>query len=139
MSMTSGRFWWISRCPSPQNYLLINALFSALAGTRRVFRYFKGTSQPRWFVMAPVLKTGTPRMAVGKRHMTDRDQSAIVPSSDPEPGSADLYALPEVAIHNLSLGIVIFNDKREVVFCNRRYRDMYGLTAEQVKPGTPTS
>lgn len=76
-------------------------------------------------------------MATGKRHMTDRDQSAIVPATAPE--RADLHALLEVAIHNLSLGIVIFNDKRHVVFCNRRYMQMYGLTAEQVKPGTPTS
>ena len=45
----------------------------------------------------------------------------------------------EEAIHHLSLGIVIFDDKREVVFCNARYRDMYGLSPEQVKPGTPTS
>ncbi len=65
--------------------------------------------------------------------MTDRDQSAI------EPGPSDLHALLEEAIHNLSLGIVIFNDKRQVVFCNRRYMQMYGLSAEQVKPGTPTS
>src|SRR5215475_3070252 len=65
--------------------------------------------------------------------MTDRDQTAI----DLEP--AGLHALLEVAIHNLSLGIVIFNDKRHVVFCNRRYMQMYGLTPEQVKPGTPTS
>ncbi|MGH8337277.1 MAG: PAS domain-containing protein, partial [Gammaproteobacteria bacterium] len=72
-------------------------------------------------------------MAMGKRHMTDREQPAI----DPEP--SDLHALLEVAIHNLSLGIVIFNDKREVVFCNRRYMQMYGLSPEQVKPGTPTS
>ena len=54
-------------------------------------------------------------------------------------GPADLHALLEEAIHNLSLGIVIFNDKRQVVFCNRRYMQMYGLTSEQVKPGTPTS
>ena len=45
----------------------------------------------------------------------------------------------EEAIHHLALGIVIFDDRREVVFCNARYRDMYGLSPEQVKPGTPTS
>lgn len=69
--------------------------------------------------------------------MTDRDHSASVPATGP--GRADLHALLEVALHNLSLGIVIFNDKRRVVFCNRRYREMYGLAPEQVKPGTPTS
>ena len=32
---------------------------------------------------------------------------------------------------------MLFSDKREVVFCNRRYREIYGLTLEQAKPGTP--
>src|SRR5256885_2626632 len=72
-------------------------------------------------------------MATGKRHMTDRDQLA----TDPRP--TDLSARFEEAINNLSLGIVIFDAKREVVFCNSRYIEMYGLSPEQVKPGTPTS
>jgi diguanylate cyclase (GGDEF)-like protein len=65
--------------------------------------------------------------------MSEHDQTKI----DLEP--AGLHALLEEAIHNLSLGIVIFNDKRQVVFCNRRYMQMYGLSPDQVKPGTPTS
>jgi diguanylate cyclase (GGDEF)-like protein/PAS domain S-box-containing protein len=72
-------------------------------------------------------------MATGKRHMTDRDQ----PTSEAEPAS--LQARLEEAIHNLSLGIVIFDANRKVVFCNRRYMEMYGLSPEHVKPGTPTS
>jgi diguanylate cyclase (GGDEF)-like protein len=55
----------------------------------------------------------------------------------PEP--AQLSERLEEAINHLSLGIVVFNEKREVVFCNKRYAEMYGLTPEQVKPGTPTS
>ena len=55
------------------------------------------------------------------------------------PRSAQLSARLEEAINHLSLGIVIFDEKREVVFCNGRYREMYGLSPEQVKPGTPTS
>ena len=54
------------------------------------------------------------------------------------PRSAPLSARLEEAINHLSLGIVIFDEKREVVFCNGRYREMYGLSPEQVKPGTPT-
>jgi diguanylate cyclase (GGDEF)-like protein len=65
--------------------------------------------------------------------MTDRDQLAT------DPGPADLSARLEEAINSLSLGIVIFDAKREVVYCNKRYMEMYGLSAEQVKPGTPTS
>jgi diguanylate cyclase (GGDEF)-like protein len=49
-----------------------------------------------------------------------------------------LSARFEEAINHLSLGIVVFDEKREVVFCNERYREMYGLSPEQVKPGTPT-
>src|SRR4029450_7799056 len=52
--------------------------------------------------------------------------------------SAPLSARLEEAIKNFSLRIVIFDEKREVVFCNERYRQMYGLSPEQVKPGTPT-
>jgi diguanylate cyclase (GGDEF)-like protein len=52
---------------------------------------------------------------------------------------ADQARLLEDAIDKLSLGIVIFDHKREVVFCNKRYMEIYGLTPEQVKPGTPTS
>jgi len=54
------------------------------------------------------------------------------------PRSAHLSARLEEAINHLSLGIVIFDEKREVVFCNGRYSEMYGLSPEQVKPGTPT-
>ena len=54
------------------------------------------------------------------------------------PRSAQLSARLEEAINNLSLGIVVFDEKREVVFCNARYREMYGLSPEEVKPGTPT-
>jgi diguanylate cyclase (GGDEF)-like protein/PAS domain S-box-containing protein len=53
--------------------------------------------------------------------------------------SAQLSARLEEAINHLPLGIVIFDEKREVIFCNGRYREMYGLSPEQVKPGTPTS
>jgi diguanylate cyclase (GGDEF)-like protein len=56
---------------------------------------------------------------------------------DPEPGRP--ASLLEAAINHPSLGLVIFDGKREVVFCNPRYREIYGLSVEQVKPGTPTS
>src|SRR5947207_8688972 len=52
--------------------------------------------------------------------------------------SAPLSARLEEAINHLSLGIVIFDEKRQVVFCNDRYREMYALSPEQVRPGTPT-
>ena len=47
--------------------------------------------------------------------------------------------LLEQAFNNLSLGLIIFDKKREVVFCNTRYLEIYGLASEQAKPGTPIS
>ena len=55
------------------------------------------------------------------------------------PNPADPARLVEHAINNLSLGLVIFDSRREVVFCNQRYAELYGFTSEQIKPGTPLS
>jgi diguanylate cyclase (GGDEF)-like protein/PAS domain S-box-containing protein len=65
--------------------------------------------------------------------MTDTAERAI----DPQPAPPSW--LLEKAINNLSLGLVIFDRQRRVVFCNKRYMEIYGLSAEQVMPGTPLS
>jgi diguanylate cyclase (GGDEF)-like protein len=62
---------------------------------------------------------------------------SIAHTADPSP--ADPTRLLEHAINNLSLGLIIFDAKREVVFSNTRYMEIYGLSPEQVKPGTPTT
>src|ERR1700744_540660 len=72
-------------------------------------------------------------MRQGKRQMTDTTESAIDPQ--PVPPSWIL----EEALNNLSRGLVIFDRQRRVVFCNTRYTEIYGLSAEQVTPGTPLS
>ena len=46
-------------------------------------------------------------------------------------------ALLVEAVNRLSLGLIIFDSKREIVFCNHRYMEIYGLSPERVKPGTP--
>src|SRR6266481_5635012 len=56
-------------------------------------------------------------------------------TADPKPASPGW--LLEEAVNNLSLGFIIFNAKLEVVFCNNRYIEIYRLSPEQVKPGTP--
>jgi PAS domain-containing protein len=45
----------------------------------------------------------------------------------------------EEHVASLSLGIVIFDHRREVVFCNQRYSELYHFTPEQVRPRTPIS
>ena len=61
--------------------------------------------------------------------------NSIEGAIDPEP--AHPSRLLEQAINNLSLGLIIFDNKREVVFCNTRYLEIYGLASRQAKPGTP--
>ena len=65
--------------------------------------------------------------------MPDSAQPAI-DAEPPGPGR-----LLEDAIDNLSLGLIVFDGRRELVLCNRRYLEIYGLSAEQAKPGTPIS
>jgi diguanylate cyclase (GGDEF)-like protein len=65
--------------------------------------------------------------------MTD----TIAPAINPEP--AQPVWLLEQALSNLKLAIIIFDKKYEVVFCNKRYMEIYRLSSEQVKPGTPIS
>jgi diguanylate cyclase (GGDEF)-like protein len=73
------------------------------------------------------------KLAAGERQMTDSTKRMI----DPE--AADPARLLEQAIDNLSLGLIIFDSKRELLFCNKRYMELYRLSSEQVKPGTPIS
>jgi PAS domain-containing protein len=72
-------------------------------------------------------------MGAGDRQMTDSVEGAI----NPEPDHPD--RLLEQAVDNLSLGLVVFDGEGEVVFCNQRYMEIYRLSSEQVKPGTPIS
>jgi diguanylate cyclase (GGDEF)-like protein len=72
-------------------------------------------------------------MAVEERQMVNSAERTVNPKLAPPP------SLLEQAVHNLSLGLIIFDSKAEVVFCNKRYMDIYGLSAERVKPGTPVS
>jgi diguanylate cyclase (GGDEF)-like protein len=55
-------------------------------------------------------------------------------AADQEP--AHPASLFEEALNNLSLGLIIFDKERKVVFCNTRYMEIYRLAPEQVKPGT---
>ena len=42
----------------------------------------------------------------------------------------------DAAINNLSQGFALFDADRRIVFCNDRFSTMYGLSPEQIKPGT---
>jgi diguanylate cyclase (GGDEF)-like protein/PAS domain S-box-containing protein len=45
----------------------------------------------------------------------------------------------QAALSNMSQGLAMFDNESRLVICNRRYADLYGLTPDQVRPGTPLS
>jgi diguanylate cyclase (GGDEF)-like protein len=42
----------------------------------------------------------------------------------------------DAALDNMLQGLAMFDAEQRLIVCNRRYREMYGLTPDQVKPGT---
>lgn len=42
----------------------------------------------------------------------------------------------DAALENMLQGVAMFDAEQRLIVCNRRYAAMYGLTAEQVRPGT---
>ncbi|MBS1168120.1 MAG: histidine kinase [Proteobacteria bacterium] len=42
-----------------------------------------------------------------------------------------------MAFDNISQGVCLFDGSRKLVFCNDRYAELYRLTPDQVRPGTP--
>jgi diguanylate cyclase (GGDEF)-like protein len=43
----------------------------------------------------------------------------------------------DAALNNISQGLSMFDGEQRLVVCNEQYLRMYGLTAEQARPGTP--
>ncbi len=41
----------------------------------------------------------------------------------------------DTAVNNMTQGLLLFDAKQQLVICNKRYLDMYGLSAEILKPG----
>ncbi len=43
----------------------------------------------------------------------------------------------DTALNNMSQGLCMFDGRLRLVVCNTQYAEMYGVTPEQTKPGTP--
>src|SRR6202047_4674568 len=145
MSTTSGCFWWmeqdagvfrlISNClPLPASRFCatksVNALFSEFRTIRKNAARSLIAFTTLGFYVGLRCRKRT-RIAAGETQMTDSARRA----TDPE--SAHPNRLLEAAVNNLALGLMIFDGNGELVFCNKRYMEIYGLGPEQVRPGTP--
>ena len=49
---------------------------------------------------------------------------------------AEQHERLDAALENMLQGLAMFDAEQRLIVCNQRYADMYGLTADQVKPGT---
>jgi diguanylate cyclase (GGDEF)-like protein len=49
---------------------------------------------------------------------------------------AEQHEQLDAALANMLQGLAMFDAEQRLIICNQRYADMYGLTPEQVKPGT---
>jgi diguanylate cyclase (GGDEF)-like protein len=50
---------------------------------------------------------------------------------------ADVNGMFEVALSNMPNGLCMFDAEKRIVISNQRFRDLYGLKDEEVRPGTP--
>jgi len=60
---------------------------------------------------------------------------------------ADVLAFPHITrkeeqmlhtvLNNMSQGVVMFDSQMQLIFCNQRYVEMYGLSADVAQPGCP--
>src|SRR4029079_9159823 len=41
----------------------------------------------------------------------------------------------DTAVNNMTQGLLLFDAKQHLIICNKRYLEMYGLSADVVKPG----
>jgi PAS domain-containing protein len=46
------------------------------------------------------------------------------------------WSIVDAALNNMPQGLAMFDADRRLIVCNRVYHEMYGMTAEEVKPGT---
>ncbi|MET0191931.1 MAG: EAL domain-containing protein [Hyphomicrobiaceae bacterium] len=64
---------------------------------------------------------------LGEQNRRLRDQEKTLKSQN---------LILDAALETMSQGLCMFDAEQKVVICNARYVQMYGLTMEQVKPGT---
>jgi diguanylate cyclase (GGDEF)-like protein len=52
------------------------------------------------------------------------------------PAANDERLLFDIILNNMSHGVLMFNAAARLIFCNRRYAEMYGLPPDAAKPGS---
>ena len=69
------------------------------------------------------------------RHLEKQVEERTAALRDREARLAEQNLLFDAALNNMSQGLMMFDADGRVMICNRRYLELYGLTADRVKPG----
>jgi diguanylate cyclase (GGDEF)-like protein len=92
------------------------------------------------WMSVPLVTLTVGAIFVGTLLLARRSRALISKSEGLEIASrnlADVNRLFEIALSSMPNGLCMFDAEKRIAISNARYRDMYGLTEDNVRPGTP--
>jgi diguanylate cyclase (GGDEF)-like protein len=105
----------------PISIVATTTVTAALADWREQTRFLIGVASLCALVIAAILFLIVRQLS--RQHRASREQL-----------SAEKQRL-DTAINNMSQGLLMFDASERLIVCNRRYIEMYGLSADIIKPG----
>src|SRR6185312_8979552 len=105
----------------PLVVIATNTADAALADWRAQTRFLIGVASLCALIIAAILFLIVRQLS--RQHRASREQL-----------NAEKQRL-DTAINNMSQGLLMFDASERLIVCNRRYIEMYGLSADIIKPG----
>ena len=130
---------WVNVRPLSRYPLVINVAVSetvALEGWRRRAAVIAGGAFVGTLVLALLL-----RMLVDKYSALRTSETKLIERETHLASKSDELLMANIRFHaalsHMTQGLAMFDAEGRMVICNRRYADMYGLSMDDVRPGTP--
>ena len=105
----------------PISLVATTTVSASLADWREQTRFLIGVASLSALIIAAILFLIVRQLS--RQHRASREQL-----------SAEKQRL-DTAINNMSQGLLMFDASERLIVCNRRYIEMYGLSADVIKPG----
>jgi diguanylate cyclase (GGDEF)-like protein len=97
----------------------------------------EGLSLATWRRRAAAIGLGSMVFLLFSLHLLGAVTRQVRFLSDSENSLAQKTQQLNAALNNMSQGLAMFDRDARLIVCNRRFVDIYLLTADQTKPGTP--
>ena len=91
-------------------------------------------------IFGPFVTLTVAAILLGTLLLMRRSKALALNSENLERASRNLAAVNrqfEIALASMPNGLCMFDSDKRIAISNARYRDMYGLTDDEVRPGTP--